>query len=208
MRTIQRDPIPECLAQQPANQEWRAFMETPCHTSVHKSLEQEQRGLCCYCEIKIGSEDGHIEHMEPRSQNKSRTHDYTNLALSCNGGTIEHCGHYKDNRTYNPEHTWNSTQFVPPHDPVTVKLLRYLPDGSILPTEEDPQRANYLIGYLGLDCARLAHRRREHARNLIDTVGDQPDSNVVAWLQQQYLHADGDGRLKQFYSLSKQILEP
>ena len=207
MRTIQRGPIPECLAQQRANQDWAAFMETPCHTSVHDSLKQEQQGLCCYCEIEVRADDGHIEHMEPRKRNQSRIHDYTNLALSCNGGTIEHCGHYKDNRKYNPGYTWDSTRFVPPHDPVTVKLLRYLSDGSIIPTGEDPHKANYLIGYLGLDCARLTHRRREHARILIDTVGDQPDPDVIAWLRQEYIHADKDGRLMQFYSLSKQLLE-
>ena len=122
MRTIQRGPTPECLARQPVNQDWRAFMETPCHTLVHDSLKQEQQGLC-YCEIEVRADDGHIEHMEPRSRNKSRIHDYANLALSCNGGTVEHCGHYKDNRTYNPGYTWDSTRFVPPHDPMTVKLL-------------------------------------------------------------------------------------
>ena len=86
------------------------------------------------------------------------------------------------------------------------QVFFYLSDGYITPTEEDPDTADYLIGYLGLNCARLTHRRLEHARALIDTVGDQPD--LVAWLRQEYLHADGDGRLKQFYSLSKQILEP
>ena len=208
MRTIQRGPAPECLAQQPANQDWRAFMGTPCHALVHDNLQQEQQGLCCYCEIELRTDNGHIEHMEPRSQNQLRIHDYTNLALSCNGGTIEHCGHYKDDRTHNPGYTWDDTRFVPPHDPMTVRLLRYLIDGSITPTEEDPDIANYLIGYLGLGCARLTHRRREHARALIDTLGDQPAPDLIAWLRQEHLHADGDGRLKQFYSLSMQILEP
>ena len=207
MKTIQRGPMPECVAQQPANQDWRTFMETPCHALVHDSLQQEQQGLCCYCEIEVRAHDGHIEHMEPRSRKQSRTHDYTNLAVSCNGGTIEHCGHYKDNRTHNPDHSWDSTRFVLPHDPVTVRLFQYLTDGSITPTEEDPFRANYMIGYLGLNCARLTHRRREHARALVDTVGDQPDPNVLSWLRQEHLYAE-EGHLTQFYSLSKQILEP
>ena len=208
MRTIQRGPTPQCLAMQPADQDWGGFMGTPCHASVHDSLRQEQHELCCYCEIEIRVNDAHIEHMEPRSQNQSRNYDYTNLALSCNGGTVEHCGHYKDNRKHNTGHTWDCTRFVLPDDPITVSLFFYLPDGYITPTEEDPDTADYLIGYLGLNCARLTHRRREHARALIDTVGDQSEPDLVAWLRQEYLHADGDGRLEQFYSLSKQILEP
>lgn len=208
MRTIQRGPTPSCLAQQPAGQDWHVFMGTRCHTSVHNSLRQEQQGLCCYCEIQVRDNGGHIEHMEPRSRNQARTYDYTNLTFSCNGGTIEHCGHYKDDRAHNPGYAWDDARFVPPHDPATAKLFQYLPDGSITPMAEDLDKATYLIGYLGLDCARLTHRRREHARSLVDTLGDQPDQGLVAWLRQDHLQVDESGQLKQFYSLSQQILEP
>ena len=208
MRTIQRGPTPSCLAQQPAGQDWRVFMGTRCHASVHNSLRQEQQGLCSYCEIQIRDNDDHIEHMEPRSQNQARTYDYANFTLSCNGGAIEHCGHYKDDRAHNPDYAWDDTRFVPPHDPATAKLIQYLPDGSITPTEENPGKATYLIGYLGLNCARLNYRRREHARNLINTLGDQPEQYLITWLRQDHLQVDANGRLNQFYSLSKQILEP
>ena len=180
-------------------------MLTPCHGDLHQSLRQEQQGLCCYCELEVEDLDGHIEHMEPRSHNRARTYDYSNLAISCNGGHTEHCGHYKDNKS---GHSWDAGRFLPPHHPITSELFEYLFDGSVQETGRDTGKASYLINYLGLDCARLTDRRRAHARNLIDTLGDQPDQELVDWLRGEYLQTDANDRLKQFYSLTKQILEP
>ncbi len=208
MRTITRNAPPPCLAGQPANQDWYAFMQTPCHGEVGSSLRQEQHGLCCYCELEVADNDGHVEHMEPRSRNPARTYDYDNLAMSCNGGAVEHCGHYKDNSGKNPGHSWNAARFSAPHDAATTAMVQYLLDGSVAASGPDLARAAYLIGYLGLDCPRLTQRRQQHAHVLIDTLGEQPDPAVVAWLRGDYLHPDANGRLKQFHSLSKAILEP
>lgn len=204
MKTIVRLPAPACLANQPANQDWRAFMTTPCHTEVGHNLRQEQNELCCYCESETHDGGGHIEHMEPRSCSRTRAYDYSNLAFSCNGGHTEHCGHFKDNRS---SHSWDARRFLPPHDPTTARLFRYTIDGGVVPTIEDPDKASYMISYLGLDCPRLTGRRRAHAQLLVDTLGGQSDSALTDWLRQEYLQTDADGQLKQFYSLSMQILD-
>ena len=205
MKTIARSAALACLADQPYGQDWFTFMRTSCHGDLHLNLRQEQKALCCYCELEVEDVDGHIEHMEPRSRNPARTYDYSNLAISCNGGHTAHCGHYKDNKS---GHSWNAAHFLPPHDPETAELFTYLSDGSVQATSKDPAKASYLIKYLGLDCSRLTDRRREHARSLIDTIGDQPPQDLVDWLRGEYLQTDANDRLKQFYSLSKQILEP
>lgn len=94
MRTIQRNAPPDCLARQSINQPWSEFMGSECHNALDVTLRMEQQGLCCYCEHPVADSDGHIEHLEPRQRNQARTYDYTNLALSCNGGNAKHCGHY------------------------------------------------------------------------------------------------------------------
>lgn len=208
MRTINRNSPPECLADQPANQDWRTFIGSQCHADLNSGLREEQQGLCCYCELEVADGEGHIEHMEPRSKNAARTYDYANLAFSCNGGAVEHCGRYKDDHHKNPKYAWDATRFSPPHEAATVTLFRYLPDGSITPTTADWGKATYLIGYLGLDCPRLTERRKQHARDLIDTLGEQVDSDILAWLCQDYMQPGIGGCLKQFHSLSKAILEP
>ncbi len=208
MRTINRNMPPACLASQPVSRDWYGFMGSPCHAELDISIRREQHGLCCYCELEVADGDGHIEHMEPRSRNPARIYDYSNLAVSCNGGTVEHCGHYKDNSNKNPNHAWDGARFTSPHEAVTAALLKYLADGSIVATTVDSTKAHYLIGYLGLDSPRLTERRKGHARILIDTLGLQPDPSVLAWLRQGHLQQNANGRLKQFHSLSKAILEP
>ena len=211
MRTIERNPPPVCLADQPPNQDWRTFMHSKCHAELHRSLRQEQRDLCCYCELGVAEDDGHIEHMAPQKhpgRRSARTYDYSNLAVSCNGGAVEHCGRYKDDRNKNPKYTWDATRFSLPHDPATSALLQYDIQGGVSATDVDVAKANYLIDYLNLDCSRLAERRKSHAILLVDTLGEQPGPDVVAWLCQAFLQPDATGRLKQFHSLSKAILEP
>ena len=208
MKTIQRRAAPVCLGQQPLNQDWGAFIGTPCHGRVDAELRLEQQGLCCYCESAIVPDNSHIEHMEPRSSNAARTYDYDNLAISCNGGRGEHCGHHKDDRHRNPDVAWDVQTFSPPHAPHTCTLFSYLPNGAIEPSLVAEEKAKYLIGYMGLDCARLNDRRRQHARNLVAMLGDACDPDILTWLRQDYLQTDANGCLKPYYSLSKAILEP
>lgn len=211
MRTITRNPNPPvCLARQPSGQDWHTFMGTPCHQHVGESLRTEQHHVCCYCEVEIAENNCHIEHMVPRSVRQGHDYDYANLAASCDGGAVEHCGRFKDDRHQNPGHRYDPVLFCTPHDPGTVRLLQYLPNGSVVSatglSQQDAQKAGYLIGYLGLHCARLTSRRRTHARQLIDTLGSTPDPDVVAWAIVYYLRPDAQGKLRQFPSLSKKIL--
>ncbi len=211
MRTITRNPNPPaCLAQQPPGQDWCTFMGTPCHQQVGESLRTEQYHVCCYCEVEIAAEEGHIEHMVPRSARPGQDYDYNNLAASCDGGAVEHCGRFKDDRHKNPGHRYDPNRFCLPHDPSTASLFQYLPNGSVGTATglnaQAAQRATYMIGYLGLQCARLVSRRRAHARQLIDTLGATPDPCIVTWAVNYYLNPDANGRLRQFTSLSKKIL--
>jgi uncharacterized protein (TIGR02646 family) len=213
MRTIVRNPNPpDCLAQQPAGQDWYAFMQTPCHAEVSDSLHGEQHHLCCYCESEISDGDSHMEHMEPRSVNQGRVYDYTNLAASCNGGAIEHCGHYKDNRHKKPLYPFDATRFREPHNENTCALFQYLLNGDIAVSDglanPDDTDADYMIKHLGLDCPRLVGRRKAHARSLNKTLGSNPDPALIQWALQYYLQPDTDGHLRQFFSLSNAILNP
>jgi uncharacterized protein (TIGR02646 family) len=211
MRTITRNPDPpECLAQQPLGQTWDEFMQTECHRLVDESLRSEQHHVCCYCEAAITADGSHIEHMVPRSVNPGHDYDYTNLAASCNSGGVEHCGRFKDDRRQNPGYRYDAALFCIPHDPDTCLLFRYLTNGDVVASpgqgEEDRQRAAYMIGYLGLSCPRLTGRRRTHARQLMNTLGPNPDPTVLEWAVEYYLQADHNGKLQSFNSLSRTIL--
>ncbi len=207
MKTIQRNIPPDCLTKQSNNQPWSDFARTSCHTETRNILIQEQCGLCCYCESLVNSGDGHIEHLEPRKKNQKRTYDYTNLAISCNGGNGQHCGHFKD-APHNHDFAWDPKKFSYPHNSETASFFRYLPDGSINPTSINQEKSLFLIGYLGLNCPSLQERRRSHASRLIDALTEQPDVETRNFLCEYYLKPDTDNYLQSFYSLSKAILEP
>jgi len=210
MRTITRNPNPPaCLTQQPPGQKWDDF-KGDCHRQVGNSLRAEQYHVCCYCEVEITENNSHIEHMAPRSIRPDHVYDYNNLAASCNGGWIEHCGHFKDNRSRNPNYRYDPDVFCLPHEPGTTTLFQYLPTGTVIPAPglhgDDRQKADYMIGYLGLNCARLTGRRRAHARQLITTLGTNPATELVQWAVGYYVNPDPQNKLRQFPSLSKKML--
>jgi len=203
MRTItQNANPPACLAAQPAGQDWYAFMQTPCHTLAADSLLGEQHALCCYCEGEVDRANSHVEHIVPRFRDASRTYDYRNLAISCNGGSgaDRHCGHRKGG-------DYDAALFVSPHDPMAETLFRYRKDGHIEPADaQQPDRANYMLKLLALNCPSLTGRRNRHARQLVATLGTNPGMELLAWARTYFLNPDANGHLRQFHSLSKALL--
>ncbi|MBI4801909.1 MAG: TIGR02646 family protein [Elusimicrobia bacterium] len=185
-------------------------MQTPCHIEVGESLRGEQQYLCCYCESEITLADSHIEHMAPRSAAPALAYEYSNLACSCNGGIVEHCGRFKDDRHHNPAYRYDAPRFVRPHDPATRPWFRYLPDGTVVPApglnEQDYAKAEYMIGYLGLNCSRLCGRRHGHAQAIIQTLGPSPDIALIQRLTNYWLTPNAAGKLKSFFSLSETVL--
>ncbi|MEA3273901.1 MAG: retron system putative HNH endonuclease [Pseudomonadota bacterium] len=180
-----------------------------CHAEVTASLRQEQQGLCCYCEMELKDVACHIEHMEPQSLNNTRRYDYGNLAMSCTSRTSDHCGAYKEHPKNKSGYAYDPNRFTPPQHPATSDLFSYLSDGSVIAADQvDPARFAYMRDYVGLDCASLRQRRREHARDLIDTLGSEPEDETLDWMLTEYLKPNADGHLIQFHSLSRAILEP
>lgn len=74
---------------------WDSFSKTPDHTILGDSLYSVQDGYCAYCETYLKSKaQGHIEHLERRSEHQEKTFDWNNLFFSCLSRTS--CGKYKD----------------------------------------------------------------------------------------------------------------
>jgi len=203
MRTITQTPNPSaCLAAQPAGLDWYAFMQTPCHGDVADSLRGEQHRLCCYCEAKIDSGKSHVEHLVPRSRNRAWMYTYSNLAASCNGGEGEnrHCGHHKAGK-------YAAALFVSPHNAAASTLFAYGIDGSIEPVAPATHaQAEYMRSLLNLDCPSLRGRRHSHARAVISTLGPSPAQELIDWARGHCLQPDANGALRQFHSLSKELL--
>ena len=86
---------------------WEAFSKnqelSQCKKRLHQHLLHEQAGLCVYCERGIPTRlDSHVEHVYPKSSYPTKTFDYRNLVVSCNGGpcAIEEQVGYKPKNIY------------------------------------------------------------------------------------------------------------
>ncbi|MBI5562443.1 MAG: TIGR02646 family protein [Deltaproteobacteria bacterium] len=207
MRTIIKDQHPLCLDHQPACQDWDDFNrnQSACYRQVGEVLRKEQAYLCCCCDSKIDKDKSLIEHLVPRSIKPRLIYDYSNLAVSCNGGADanRHCGHYRGNG-------YDAARFSSPHDPATARLFRYLSDGSVIPVNgldgNGQAKANYMIELLNLNCPLLKGRRHSHAQGLIGTLGEAPDDEILQWAGDCYLRPDANGALHEFFSVSREVL--
>lgn len=166
---------------------------------LHKSIWQEQRGLCIYCTQNIPSipltRYSHLEHVKPKGSKKNPSpyyhlrFDYNNIAVSCNGfecstnedvETRKYCGHYKDNR-YKPP-AYDDNLFINPHQETNIEsFFSYNIEGEISCSEvgmvfgED--RVKYMILHLGLNEQKLVDFRKRTYESLIEQ--EELDSAAV-----------------------------
>ncbi|MDI9349845.1 MAG: TIGR02646 family protein [Candidatus Symbiobacter sp.] len=199
MRLIQRGPTPNCLNNVNPRENWHNFTNSQCYDLLCAALFAEQQGICVYCEQKIhlDNKNCHIEHLQPRSRDQSRSFDYLNLALSCNHAT--HCGHYKDNQ-------WHKNFFIPPYDPEINGLFRYNLDGKMISSGKDDEKANFMIECLGLNDEKLQKKRYKIIKVMLDYLKIKMDSEIIAFLQKNFIEPDNDNLLPNFPSLARSVL--
>ena len=152
---------------------------------LQDSLIPAQKYLCPYCEIELTRSEGeigyHIEHIEPKSMNPSRTFDFSNLLVSCfnTGDEISasdldpkpiSCGHAK-------KREFDSLLFIKPTDPDCENYFFYELDGRIIanPDLNDSAklaRVDYTITLLNLNCRRLKRKRKDMIVEGLNCVND------------------------------------
>ena len=122
---------------------------------VRRQLNLEQEGLCVYCERRLDKDDGHVEHIKPKSVNPALTFVYDNLAHSCDGPG--HCGHHKKEHVLPVEPRRGCNRFF--------DLMAL--DGKIVPasglTGTEAEEAAVTLRILGLNVAALAWQRKGFA---------------------------------------------
>lgn len=208
MRKYEKNAAPEELSGWNwKKHSWEEFMrDRNAYNPVIESLKSEQFQICCYCEKKLKDQNCHIEHFQPRNgnnSNRSLTFNYVNLACSCNGGHggERHCGHFKGSN-------FDPVKFLNPSSQTySSKYFIFTIDGRIASASDlnvqEKEKADYMIDLLNLNSPDLVSRRRTHTVELMNCMEIMED---ISWLIQDYSEADSEGALKNFYSLSCQIL--
>lgn len=147
--------------------------------AMRARLFEEQQGLCCYCYGSLaGDETDHREHVIPRSAEGVDPFEWSNLALSCEGGNVSrlrnHCDHAKGDQRLRVVH---------PHTRPTVECARIASDGRLRPNDEDT--AHDLATVLRLDRPHLASARKARIQAAIRDLEGGTKRKGVPWNARQ-----------------------
>lgn len=192
-----------------ATNRWKSFRKYKA--MLVDCLNYEQYGLCAYSEIrpdKVGL-GTHIEHIEPKSKNPSRTFDYRNLILSAlSSDDLESRdkddifgGHAKLS-------VYDSSLFVSCLNPICSQHFVYLLDGRVEPSkklDQDAQNsAQYTIDLLNLNSPYLV-TLRENWLDEIDALIDEHirNNDSLEHLAAVDLLPRGE-KLSEFFSATRQ----
>ena len=159
------------------NPDWEDQAFKPIRQIVRRRLNKEQSGLCIYCEDKLESDNGHVEHIKAKSRNIDLTFTYQNLAHSCDGP--RHCGHHKKRQ-------------VLPIEPIdgSNKLFSLSAiDGRFSATYDSTQQqkndVDETVRILGLNNPALSWLRKGYVDTLLalkpEEVGDFLQTSPFRW---------------------------
>ncbi|MHC9544029.1 MAG: retron system putative HNH endonuclease [Vulcanimicrobiota bacterium] len=139
---------------------WNDPAFSPIRTLIRHQLNIEQENLCVYCEGSLDMDDGHVEHLQPRTHDPSLTFVYDNLAHSCSNQN--HCGHYKQNNNLPVKPRIGCNRFF------SMSVL----DGTMSPTvglaDDERSGASDTLRILGLNTPSLAWQRKRYCDILVN----------------------------------------
>ena len=126
-------------------------------------IDNEQYGICVYCECSICLESSHLEHIKPKSRYTKDTFKYQNISASCEGTTHNpendkvdyNCGHQKEN-------LYDENLFLSPilESDIRDYLTYDLNSCEISSSSKDKSKSEYMINTLKLNSEYLVHGRK------------------------------------------------
>lgn len=199
MRAITKGQEPHSLIKHRANAH-SDYANYPDKDGLRAALVRDQRGLCCYCMMRIEPTDNgmKIEHWECQETYPTRQLDYRNLLGACLGGMgqpgdKQHCDTRKGKKTlqFNPAD--------PAHN--IEQRLHFELSGTI--SSSDPTFKKQLDEVLGLNVQALKNRRKAVVdglatwlRNYRERHRRGPDVATLQRLRAQWVPSNG--QLKPF----------
>ncbi|HNV71221.1 MAG TPA: TIGR02646 family protein [Candidatus Ozemobacteraceae bacterium] len=146
---------------------WNSEDFNQVRTIIREQLHHEQDGLCVYCECKIDSNVGHIDHIKPRASHPQLAFIFENMAVSCSAR--DHCGHIKADKTLPIEPTVGCNQF----------FSLAASTGLLFPAPEQPagdqEAARQTINILGLNHSPALVRYRLQFLNTLRGLPNPED---------------------------------
>ncbi len=156
MRSITKGREPRSLVRHRANTA-SDYANYPEKDELRAALVREQRGLCCYCMMRVepSAAGMKVEHWQCQSRNPELELSYSNLLAACLGGhgqpeALQHCDTRKGERDvkFNPAYRSHHVE----------RRIRFEADGTI--GSNDANFHAQLSDVLGLNLPVLKNRRK------------------------------------------------
>lgn len=185
-----------------------------------QKLLSEQYQLCCYSEIRADllGLGYHIEHIENKSQNPTRTFDYNNLAASALASNDLHQKSVQQQGVFGghapgKQQIVDMQRFISPCEVDCARFFAFLSDGRIVPnrrlTVEETDRALYTINLLNLNSPFLLTERRKWWDELEELITQHlQDDMDLHYLAKVDLTPSRPETLHPFFSLTRQLFGP
>lgn len=188
MHFVQKTNAPECFVEATStfdnDTQWNEFQNPEKTQTKQHILDNEQDGLCIYCERDVEEDSTRLEHIKPQKDYPEERFNYNNLVISCSGKDycsnetlahqdfyIDSCDHYKDKH-------YDETQFLDPtqEQHIDTYFCFDYDNGAIssCSSEEIPNKVKYMIDLLNLDNPSLRNERVNAKRALLKNLYKQP----------------------------------
>lgn len=204
------------------NTRWNALRDQhpAAYKAVSAALEENQDGICAYCEIALRDNNRQVEHFIPKSYTKhdsDLTFDFSNMISCCFGGTNKHsrvpgefsndpsakanhsCGEYRKDK--HPADCCLNPYDLPKFPLFRVTLEKY--GIGFAPDEKACKRAGInsvlvqnTLDFLNLNCPRLVKKRgaiwEELAKELavVDALPPEEQAEELQSIAASYLCAE------------------
>ena len=206
MKHIDKNPEPEefCewkdrFREQEIEPGWGEFDGTPMKQTIKQSLLAEQGYLCCFCEIEVDENKGHIAHLLDQAGHPDKVLVYENLLYSCPErprSIPQTCGHAQKNAILpiSPLDTDCETRFL------------YTGNGRIHPRKidgNDDRDAAETIRILNLNAKRLIEIREMVFQEVFMERSKQMPTDFQDWIKTELMRIDG--RFTNFWTVKKYV---
>ena len=204
MKHIRKRPEPEVFTawKERAGKDWRPTYDTLSgkpKDALKQALMAEQGEICCYCEVRLTTNNSHIEHFRPQQTFPDHALEYRNLHGSCQNqlskGEPRHCGNQKSD-------WFDADLLISPLDQTCEKRFRFNERGEIEPASSDDKAAAMTIEKLGLNINKLVNMRFE----ALDPFNDDAlTPEVFDRFVAGYLTPDSAGRFSEFWTMIQHL---
>jgi uncharacterized protein (TIGR02646 family) len=165
-------------------------LRNPEKAEVKQQLNNEQHGLCVYCERHLKSDHGRIDHIACQKDNANLRFEYRNLCHSCSGYYRTDQGESKV-LTCDPFKGHASLGSVEPRPGVNRRISLNPATGELRASESlsspEKEEVDSVLSALGLNnSAKLKDDRKAALEDLTDSLEYDGDAPILLGPREEY----------------------